>query len=30
MGIPHGPTNLRSQAIEYKIWRQFTCLGIGW
>jgi len=29
-GIPHGPTNLRSQAIEYKIWRQFTCLGIGW
>jgi beta-lactamase superfamily II metal-dependent hydrolase len=29
-GIPYGPTDLRSQAIEYKIWRQFTCLGIGW
>ena len=29
-GIPHGPRDLRSQAIEYKIWRQFTCLGIGW
>lgn len=30
LAIPHGPTNLRSRAIEYKIWRQFTCLGIGW
>lgn len=30
LGIPHGPRDLRSQAIEYKIWRQFTCLGVGW
>lgn len=30
VGIPYGPRDLRSQAIEYKIWRQFTCLGIGW
>jgi hypothetical protein len=29
-GIPHGPRDLRSQAIEYKIWREFTCLGLGW
>jgi beta-lactamase superfamily II metal-dependent hydrolase len=30
VGIPFGPDDLRSQAIEYKIWRQFICLGIGW
>lgn len=30
VGIPYGPRDLRSRAIEYKIWRQFTCLGIGW
>ena len=30
VGIPYGPRDVRSQAIEYKIWRQFTCLGIGW
>lgn len=30
VGIPYGPRDLRSQAIEYKIWRQFTCLGLGW
>jgi beta-lactamase superfamily II metal-dependent hydrolase len=29
-GMPHGQTNLTGQAIEYKILRQFTCLGLGW
>jgi hypothetical protein len=29
-GIPHGQTGLKSQAIENKILRQYTCLGLGW
>jgi beta-lactamase superfamily II metal-dependent hydrolase len=28
--IPHGPSSDVSIAIELKIWRQFTCLGLGW
>ena len=29
-GVPHGLTDPRSQAIEMKTLRQFTCLGLGW
>jgi beta-lactamase superfamily II metal-dependent hydrolase len=29
-GMPHGQTSNVGQAIEYKIWKQFTCLGLGW
>jgi hypothetical protein len=29
-GIPHGQRSMMSRAIEYKIWRQYTCLGLGW
>lgn len=29
-GIPHSRTQLSEQAIEYKIFHQFACLGIGW
>lgn len=29
-GMPHGQTTINSQAIEYKILRQYTCLGLGW
>lgn len=29
-GIPHGQRGLLAQAIEYKMWRQYTCLGLGW
>lgn len=29
-GIPHGQTSALSRAIEYKILRQYTCLGLGW
>jgi hypothetical protein len=29
-GIPHGQPGLKSQAIENKILRQYTCLGLGW
>ncbi len=29
-GIPHGQRGLLARAIEYKIWRQYTCLGLGW
>ncbi len=29
-GFPHGRTTPLQQAIEYKILRQFTCLGLGW
>lgn len=29
-GMPHGQTASNSQAIEYKILRQYTCLGLGW
>lgn len=28
--MPHGRTSVIQQAIEYKILRQFTCLGLGW
>jgi len=28
--IPHGQEGLLSRAIEYKAWRQYTCLGLGW
>lgn len=29
-GIPHGQTTPLGQAIEMKILRQYTCLGLGW
>ncbi len=29
-GMPHGQTSAASQAVEYKILNQFTCLGLGW
>jgi beta-lactamase superfamily II metal-dependent hydrolase len=29
-GMFHGRDDLVEQAIEYKILRQFTCLGLGW
>ncbi len=29
-GMFHGKSSLSDQAIEYKILRQFTCLGLGW
>jgi hypothetical protein len=29
-GFPHGQDQALSQAIEYKILNQFTCLGLGW
>lgn len=29
-GMPHGQTTANAQAIEYKILRQYTCLGLGW
>jgi hypothetical protein len=29
-GIPHGQSSPNGQAIELKILRQFTCLGLGW
>lgn len=28
--IPHGQTTPNGQAIEFKILKQFTCLGLGW
>jgi hypothetical protein len=28
--IPHGQEGPLRQAIEYKVLRQFTCLGLGW
>ena len=28
--MPHGRTGLLQTAIEYKILRQYTCLGLGW
>ncbi|MEY2571301.1 MAG: hypothetical protein QOE63_1651, partial [Acidimicrobiaceae bacterium] len=31
LGIPHGSDDSEwTQAVEYKIWREFTCLGLGW
>ncbi|SFQ05389.1 Metallo-beta-lactamase superfamily protein [Bradyrhizobium sp. Ghvi] len=29
-GMPHGRTKIEEIAIENKILRQFTCLGLGW
>jgi hypothetical protein len=29
-GMPHGRTKVEEVAIENKILRQFTCLGLGW
>jgi hypothetical protein len=29
-GMPHGQASNVGRAIEYKIWKQFTCLGLGW
>jgi len=29
-GIPHGQTDMVGQAIEFKILKEFTCLGLGW
>lgn len=29
-GIPHGSSGVYDAAIEYKIFHQFTCLGLGW
>ncbi len=29
-GMPHGRHSAEEQAIEHKILRQFTCLGLGW
>jgi hypothetical protein len=29
-GIPHGQNALINRAIELKILRQYTCLGLGW
>jgi hypothetical protein len=29
-GMPHGQTSMIGQAIEFKILKQFTCLGLGW
>jgi beta-lactamase superfamily II metal-dependent hydrolase len=29
-GFPHGRNSPVQQAIEYKILRQYTCLGLGW
>ncbi|MBB4637502.1 ComEC/Rec2 family competence protein [Longimicrobium terrae] len=29
-GFPHGRTDRFSKAVEAKILRQFTCLGLGW
>lgn len=28
--MPHGQTSAIAQAIEFKILKQFTCLGLGW
>ena len=28
--MPHGRHSALEQAIERKIWKQFTCLGLGW
>lgn len=29
-GMPHGRTQLADIAVEHKILRQYTCLGLGW
>lgn len=28
--IPHGQEGQLARAIEYKVWREYTCLGLGW
>ena len=28
--MPHGQTSALGQGIEFKILKQFTCLGLGW
>ena len=28
--LPHGQTSAVGQAIEFKILKQYTCLGLGW
>jgi beta-lactamase superfamily II metal-dependent hydrolase len=28
--IPHGQTGALAQAIEFKVLREYTCLGLGW
>jgi hypothetical protein len=30
LGMPHGQTDAEPRAIEMKILRQYTCLGLGW
>ena len=29
-GMPHGRSKPNDLAVEYKILRQYTCLGLGW
>jgi len=29
-GMPHGQSSNVGRAIEFKIWKEFTCLGLGW
>jgi hypothetical protein len=29
-GIPVRQRRLSGRAVEMKVWRQFTCLGLGW
>jgi hypothetical protein len=29
-GMPHGRSSAAQTAIEFKILRQYTCLGLGW
>jgi hypothetical protein len=29
-GMPHGRQSAAQTAIEFKILRQYTCLGLGW
>jgi beta-lactamase superfamily II metal-dependent hydrolase len=29
-GMPHGQYSSLGRAIELKIWKEFTCLGLGW
>jgi beta-lactamase superfamily II metal-dependent hydrolase len=29
-GMPHGQNSGVGRAIEFKTWKQFTCLGLGW
>jgi hypothetical protein len=30
LDVPHGDPDVGTQAIENKLWRQYTCLGLGW